>query len=138
MKLNFKIEGGKELQRNLTALPKQVERKVVMGALRKAAKPLIAEARARVPVKTGRLRASIGVRAARIRGGLAVHIGAGARKVRGRQIRHGHLIEFGTRHHAAFPFLRPAFEDVREEMTRVLGRELGRGIETEATKLGRR
>lgn len=55
-----RVEGLTELRDMLRRkLPESVQGKALQGALREAAKPIVADARARVPVKTGRLRKAI-------------------------------------------------------------------------------
>lgn len=58
--IEVKVEGLKELHELLTRkLPDEIQVRAVHPALTKAAKPIIDEARARVPVKTGKVRRSI-------------------------------------------------------------------------------
>ncbi len=55
-----RVEGLTELRDMLRRkLPEAVQGKALQGALREAAKPIVTEARARAPVKTGRLRKAI-------------------------------------------------------------------------------
>lgn len=55
-----RVEGLTELRDMLLRkLPEATQGKALQGALREAAKPIVKEARARVPVKTGRLRKAI-------------------------------------------------------------------------------
>ncbi len=56
-----KILGMDELLKNLKTLPEKVQKRVLVGAVRAAAKPIVKEARALAPTKSGALKASIGV-----------------------------------------------------------------------------
>ena len=46
----FKVEGLDELKKRLDRLPDNLERNVLRGAIRAACKPIVNEAKARVPV----------------------------------------------------------------------------------------
>ena len=59
------ITGDKKLTRMLNALGSQKARAVHRKAIRKAARPILAEAKATGPVKTGKLRASLTIKAAK-------------------------------------------------------------------------
>lgn len=92
------IKGGAELQRALQGVPVKLERKILRGALRAAAKVIEAEAKRRVPVRTGRLRDSIRVSAgAKKNGRVWAHVKAGGGR-KGRAF-YAHFVEFGTRRH---------------------------------------
>lgn len=55
------ISGMDELLKNLKELPEKVQKRVLVGAVRAAAKPIVKEARSLAPAKSGALKASIGV-----------------------------------------------------------------------------
>lgn len=122
MRVTFKVEGLKELERALlqlkTATAKRLMRKVLMAA----AQPVADDAYGLAPddpSTQGRdLKASIGVgtqlskrqrRLARrmSRSGVEVYVGAGA-------MPHAHLQEFGTVNHPAHPFMRPAWDSNKD------------------------
>lgn len=95
---SFNVKGLAELNRVLNQLPVKVERKLLRGGLRAAAKVIEAEAKRRVPVRTGLLRDSIRVSTGAKRGGkVYAHIKAGGRK-KG-QAFYAHMVEFGTARH---------------------------------------
>lgn len=50
------VKGLSELQRLLDQLPAKIEKNVMRGAMRAGAKPILVEAKARVPVESGELR----------------------------------------------------------------------------------
>lgn len=68
------------------------QRKIFLAAFRKAAKPLVADAKATVPRRTGNLANSIGTMGVSGEAALLV----GAKKGGGYRGWHGHLIENGT------------------------------------------
>jgi len=55
------VLGMEELLKNLKTLPEKVQKRVLVGAVRAAAKPIVKEAKALVPVEHGVLKKSIGV-----------------------------------------------------------------------------
>ena len=124
------IKGAAEMARVLRALPGKIGDRLLANAVRAGGRVILKEAKRRVPVKTGRLRDSLVVKKDRTRPGVVVvHVGATY------AARHAHLVEFGTVHSAARPFLRPAFDETAGEALAKIGDTLGRGIERAAAKL---
>jgi HK97 gp10 family phage protein len=119
---SIRIEGIDEVRAALRALPEKLERNVVRGGLRAAAKIVADEAKRLVPVRRGVLQKSIRI-SSRVKNGLVtVSVKAG-----GKGARHAHLVELGTKPHligrrgfkvAAIrhpgakpkPYMKPAFE----------------------------
>lgn len=161
MKVEFKIEGAKELDDLLKQLPGRVAGRVAANSLRSGARIIRDEAKRQVPVDTGDLQKSIKVLTGRTakRDSRIVHVG-----VFGKDSRLAHLVEFGTAAHRiatktkqvlAFlvgysrvyarsvqhpgakekPFLRPAADAKVGEVVAEIGRVIGDGIEREAVKL---
>jgi HK97 gp10 family phage protein len=107
------VEGLRECEEALMALPLATSKNVLRRALRKAAEPIEKSAEARVQKRTGKLGASITVgtklskrqrrAAAETKTGVEVYVGAGP-------LPHAHMLEFGTAHQAPEPFLRPAVD----------------------------
>lgn len=133
------IEGFRELDAALAELPKAIAKNATKRALAKAAEPIAEEARRLVPVNTGTLKESISVStklknkvgeaefSAVMRAGgsksEAVSAMRDARRAAGAPSFaevfigpsvpsgfYGHLVEFGTSHSVAQPFLRPAWD----------------------------
>jgi HK97 gp10 family phage protein len=114
----------------------------INAALRKALRPMLAQAKANTKHK-------------RIRKALAVRRDPQARADRPTYTVGGnpknpdyrllHLSEFGTKPHKigdwmhpgakAEPFLRPAFEEKKDETIKILGEEIGPAIEKQAAKV---
>lgn len=63
------LEGLADAKAAIEALTKDLRRRVVRGALRDAAKPIVKAARANAPVKTGLVQKRIGVSASKIKNG---------------------------------------------------------------------
>jgi HK97 gp10 family phage protein len=126
-----------DLHRNLAALEPAVRRKVLGGALKKAAEPIRAAAERNAPVLTGKLRDNIVVRLERQ--GRFAKMGVAGRSALARvgftkAASHGTLQERGTKHHAAQPFLRPAFDAEKDNAVRIARQEIGAALERQAGK----
>jgi HK97 gp10 family phage protein len=123
--ITYKITGAKELERKLLGLGPLVATKIGADALLAGSKPITKEMRTRVPVKTGALKKSITTRAIRANGSvLSRVIGF---KSPGRF--YAHLVEFGTRHSASKPFVRPSIDANHQKTILEIGRRLFQGIE---------
>jgi hypothetical protein len=59
--MTIRLKGGPELLRLLDELPKNLERNVIRGGLRAGAKVIQQQAKANVPVRTGKLKKAIGI-----------------------------------------------------------------------------
>ena len=69
MSVDISVLGNKQLQKQLKLLEGNMQKKIVRQALRAAAKPVLASAKAKCPVgKTGRLKKSLKLRAMKQRG----------------------------------------------------------------------
>lgn len=129
----FEVHGLQELEQALQELPLRIEKNLLRRALRQGGNVFLNEARARVPVQTGKLKRSIRVRTDNVKnGGVRVQVSARAW--------YAHMIEFGTKAHQikargkgvlafdgrfvksaqhpgakAKPFMRPAFDGKQRE-----------------------
>lgn len=112
------VEGLRELDDALEDLSKAAGKAAMRRALITSAGPLAALMAALAPRDTGKLSLSIGVgpkltkaqrKGARTETKSSVEIYVGASRKLGARGRHAHLQEFGTPHHAAQPFARPAW-----------------------------
>ncbi len=99
--LDVKIKGFAELQKALSELPDKIERNIVRSALRQAAKVTAAEVKSQVPVRTGKLKASIKYGVKLVNGRPKATIRAGSNK-KGAAF-YAHLVEFGAKAH----FIKP-------------------------------
>ncbi len=164
--MKLKVAGLKELIAQLKDLqPALKSSKALSKAMRKAMKPVLAAAQARVPVDTGLLQRSIkiasveegdivasGLRIATGKGGGGKDIAAAgraavegkggkARKAAGRLSAHWrwHFIEKGVPAHgiAAKPFLRPALDNNAQAALDIIAKELDAAIAKEVRKTAR-
>ncbi len=122
MKGSFRIEGGNELAATLRALPLSVSRPIKKDVLREAAEPMVAVARRLAPRDPGApdLADNIEIgnpRAAQDKFGDEV-----ASVVWGpvKGFFYGYFQEWGTVHHGAHPFMRPAFDQNVERSVRII------------------
>jgi HK97 gp10 family phage protein len=150
--IDMKLDGAKELEAALRALPGTLAKGVLQRALVKAARPMVDDAKSRVRRRTGRLASKINVStqlSRRQKRGRAREKGLAEAFVGASPARHAHLVELGSgpRHHKsgkyvgqmpASPFLRPAFEANAQGLIDALGEEIWRELEKSATRLGRK
>lgn len=94
----FRVTGLAELKKALNDLPERLERNVVRGGLRAGGNVIRDAAKARVPVRTGKLRDTIKVKTSARRGKLKATIVAG-----GQDVIYARMVELGTAAH----FIKP-------------------------------
>lgn len=159
----IQLDGIKELQDAMKHLPEQFNRKVLTATARKAAKPLITEARANAPVsavsrvewygqrrkvKPGQMRKSIGSRKTSNREDPGVKVGPSRKNGWW-----SHFVEFGTagftikkgKNKGRFipgqrpqPFMMPAYNSVKTEMVQTFNTELKGVLDKFLTKYGKK
>lgn len=129
--ITLQFDGGIELQRALDTLSSRISRQLKRDALAEAAEPMRKRMAQLAPFKAGKpdLRDAMVVSAVRGTDVNESAVAVGPTKAGF----YGSFQEFGTKHHAAQPFARPAFDAEAEPALRVLAdamwRELaGRGI----------
>ena len=131
--VEVKVDKG-EVLRKLHKLPGKIQERVLIGAVRASAKPIIEEARRLVPRRTGNLAKSIGVNKLRTKG-TVVAFAVSPRKGGKYDGYYGHFVEFGTRKMAPRPFLRPAFDRKGKESINAAKEYMAKRIEKELAKL---
>lgn len=139
-KVTTELTGFDELQAVLRELPQAMQRRVYEGAVRRAAAIMQRAARARAPVgkdprsaaskKYGPGRRNIRVR--RWRNTKPGIVGFSVDTGRAFWLR---FIEEGTRHIAARPFFRPAFDETAPASFDVMRDALLKGLEREVNRL---
>lgn len=145
------IKGLTEMERRFSRLVQTAGRQLTDKGLRAAAKPIIIYARSKVRAveQSGQLRKSLGTklsksrrhRNARViligpRTGFKIEFEGKPRN----PVHYAHLVEFGTRHSRAHPFLRPAYqaEGTGPKAAKRYGDAVGPLIEQKAAQLGRK
>ncbi len=138
MNFNYKITGGKELDAALSRLALDVETRLAKNAAGAGARVIRDGAKRRAPVDSGNLRAAIKVRRAKKRYGAAVAdiVVTGGRKSLKNDAWYAKLVEYGTRHAPARPFLRPALDADAPAAIRAIATSLSKQIAKLAGKHG--
>lgn len=149
----IKLEGLKALDKKLAKLGKEVGFKVLRSGLMQASKPMFVAAKANA--------AATGIKGFDA-GATAIAMGRWTRKTSkskttlfmgpknkfkkavtawnefhgrdAKRLNHFHLLEFGSIHGGAQPFLRPAFMAHASAVARSFGRELGKAIDKQAKR----
>ena len=153
----IKVHGLQELSQTLMKLPAELEKRVIMGALRAAGQTIRKDAMARAPIlqkpdprrRAGTIKKNISVR--RVKGKTAVYVGvfgASRKKIAAFKAAGGgkgannpedpyywKWVEFGTKKMAARPFLRPAFEAQKYEALRMFEVYMRKRLAKEARKV---
>ncbi|WP_234052685.1 MULTISPECIES: HK97-gp10 family putative phage morphogenesis protein [unclassified Xanthobacter] len=164
MKMKVKIDGLRELDKNLAQFKKATQRNILERTLKKAAEPIKKDAQNWAPFDTGELKSSIGVRINRssagktafaqamTEGASRTEAAAAARAANkadagkslsatvqvGTALYRAHFAEFGTIKQPAQPFLGPAFRANQDKVSGIIKEELGREIEKTAKRLAKR
>lgn len=140
------LQGHKKLQRKLARLAAAAQRRIVRPAVRKALSPINKAAKRNCPTETKLLRKSIGSKVKVYRYSGVVWGGVGPRTGFKRQVtvggrsewrnptKYAHLVEYGTRHSPAQPFLRPALDVERPRALGILASEVKARLEKEARR----
>lgn len=126
-KTEFKIQGAAAMEKVLQALGPKAAGQVGSNAVRAGARVIVREAKRLVPVDSGQLRDSIKVVTLKKTQRAANQVGAviGFEKPASRI---AHLVEFGTSHSSARPFIRPAMDTTHEAVLAAIAKTLGDGI----------
>lgn len=144
---SMQMHGGKELARNLRALPFALTRSIVLGGLTEAGEPMrarMAQLAQREPGKPD-IADNIGISVANRIG----DVGGGRWEARHDEEHavavgptkfffYGLFLEYGTIFMRAFPFMRPAFDSTAQTCLTILGRALWIPIRDKAMSFGGR
>lgn len=141
MKTSFKIDGLADLDRALGELPKGLGKGVLRRTLVKAGAPIDAAWRAKAPKLSGALGESGGVSTKLTRrqktgakegkSYVEVYVGPGALPQATQQ-------EFGNAQQAPQPFMRPAWEETKDQALDIIANGLGDEIAKTAERLAKR
>lgn len=146
--IGLSLRGHKKLVARLNRLKAGVQRRIILRAVSAALTPINRAAKAMAPTATKLLKKSIGKRVVRVGRGRSPVIwgGVGARmdpKYSGPgpkawQVpwRYLHLVEFGTSHSAAKPFLRLAMDSQLRNAKAIMKRKVRQGIDREIARGG--
>lgn len=136
-----RLTGAKQLHKNLEDLGSTKARAVVRRSLQSASSPPLKKAKQLVPKETGLLKKSLGKKPKTYRSSGTSMVIIGARvgfhdPTTGRNpVKYAHLVELGTVHSAAQPFMRPALAYTKDESIRIFQSRASAGIEREAARM---
>ena len=132
MGINSTIE-SKSLIKALNQFPKNIQKNVMVGAIRASANVVRDQARAKVPKKTRELEKSITtIRRSSEKG--QVRFSVTPAKGKNKAGWRAHFIEFGTSKMSAKPFMRPAFEQSENESLNAAKEYIAKRIPQEVAK----
>lgn len=126
----------KKLIETLQKFPKNIQKNVMVGAVRAGANVIRDEARRKVPIKTGTLKKSIVSIQRKAQGG-QITFSVTPSKGKPNDGWYAHFVEFGTSHSSAKPFLRPAFDQSNNESLEASKRYIANRIPEELAKAKR-
>jgi len=145
------VLGMEEILKKLKKLPERVQKNVLTGAVRASAKPMIKEAKRLVPVKSGTLKKSIGIRKRRSKNKNIIHfsvapitsvikklqIANGVKKPYDYawRIEFGNSVSWGNAKNPPIPFMRPAFEKEGENTIKATKEYMNKRTDKEIAKL---
>jgi len=129
---SIRLEGFKSLSRALDKLPDRLAAKVIRSATLSGAGIIRKEARNRVSVDDGVLKKSISSKI-KEKTTTSVTYSVGPTN----KAFYGTFLEFGTENIRPQPFLRPAFDEKKNEAAKKIEERIMKGIEREAEKLKR-
>lgn len=140
-----------QLKYNLEELRVKIERQAKRELIRKAAAPMLKKARQNAPVDKvingGDLRKSLVVKVSTTRDKSAVVATIGPNRAarglthKGREswpVKYAHLVEFGTAHMSAQPYMRPTFDSTKDESLRIYKEGLKDAIERVAKRFAKK
>lgn len=143
MAFALKLNGAEALAAKLRTLPTRVANKVIRQSLRAGTKIILAETIAKAPVASGLLKRTLKVRAMkRSRNRIGVQVVTEGGFYKGKAF-YGAFVELGHKagprklgdqpqEVAAKPFIKPAFDAVKERAANVILQSMRQGIEQEA------
>lgn len=138
------LDGGLELVNLLRELPKRVEKKGHRAAITAACTPIARAAKASAPRESGLLKKAIGKKVKSYSRGTVAGIIGAKRAIQGQHkgknrvpANYLHLVEKGTSHSAAQPFLEDAYNANKDAAAQIAKDKLATVVEAEARKLGK-
>lgn len=128
MRFEASIEGVEFARAQFKELQRAQRRAALRSTFNKAGTPIQKEARTLVPKAEGDLKAAIAKSVASKTDLVRVDIGV-KRRAEGGPARYAHLVETGSAHHPAQPYLRPALDNAGPKAVAVIAQELTADID---------
>ncbi|WP_196007900.1 HK97-gp10 family putative phage morphogenesis protein [Clostridium tyrobutyricum] len=123
---NIELTGVDEILNRLQQIGSNVGR-LENKALKNAAEPVLEDAKANVPVRTGRLKKGLKITNVKKKEGIK-YILVGVDRGDNSEIFYGKFIEFGTSKRTAHPFLQPAYEKNKNTIKEIIAETLKGGL----------
>lgn len=123
---DIKLEGVDEILNKLQQIGTNVS-KLENKALKNAADPVLEDAKANAPVKTGKLKKGLKISGIKTKDGIK-YVLVGVNKSDNSDIFYGKFVEFGTSKMSARPFLGPAYEKNKKEIIESIKNTLKEGL----------
>ena len=123
---NIELTGVDEIINKLQQIGSNVGR-LENKALKNAAEPVLEDAKANVPVRTGKLKKALKITNVKKKEGVK-YILVGVDKGDNSEIFYGKFVEFGTSKRTAHPFLQPAYEKNKDDIKRIIAQTLKEGL----------
>lgn len=121
-KLKAEVEGAEEVVKLLEEMGQKAG-EVLAKAAEAGGRVALSEAKRRCSVKTGRLRASL-----TLTQGKKTPTKANVRIEHGKKEYYGKFVELGTRKQPARPFMRPAVDENKQQISEAVTEEIGRAV----------
>jgi HK97 gp10 family phage protein len=157
--LKIDIKGINAVKKTLEKLPEELRKSSQSAVLRAGGKPILKREKSKVPVADGLLKKSLGIML--VGKGIKSAVKIGVRKgYKGRSLgfkeskrgktkgqmterfqdpsNYSHLVEFGTSHSAAKPFIRPAIDEAQGEVIDAMAAGLDKHLTRVAARLAKR
>lgn len=122
-KEQFELVGIDEVVKEFKKLGEETVLKTLDESSKQISTELLSETQRRAPVRTGFLRSDLEILQRSVgKKGMIVRVGA-------RRARHAMLQEYGTRFHAARPFIRPAIDALRARAVDIIKSAIKEAVE---------
>ncbi|KOF56120.1 phage protein, HK97 gp10 family [Clostridium sp. DMHC 10] len=122
----IELTGVDEILNRLQQMGENVVR-LENKALKNAAEPVLEDAKANVPIRTGKLKEGLKIGKIKNKDGVK-YILVGVDRGDNSEIFYGKFIEFGTSKRAAHPFLQPAYEKNKNRIKEIIAATLKEGL----------
>ena len=123
---DIELTGVDEILNKLQQMGANISR-LENKALRNAAEPVLEDAKANVPVRTGKLKKGLKITNVKKKEGVK-YILVGVDRGDNSEIFYSKFIEFGTSKMSARPFLQPAYEKNKDNIQKTIANTLKEGL----------
>ena len=123
---SIELTGVDEILNKLQQMGANISR-LENKALRNAAEPVLEDAKANVPVRTGKLKKGLKITNVKKKEGIK-YILVGVDRGDNSEIFYSKFIEFGTSKMSARPFLQPAYEKNKDNIQKTIANTLKEGL----------